>query len=136
MQQTKNLLEKFSESIQARDLEKILELFADEVDWDVPGDRETVPWLGKRKFKPEVKQFYELLWRSTEPISSRIERVLIDGSDAVIVGSFRSKMLATGVTVDSPFFSNMRIGAGRITKYTLLEDSYAIAKAMIKHPRT
>lgn len=51
MQQTKNILEKFSASIQARDLDKIVALFADEVDWNIQEMKKQYPGWEKGDLK-------------------------------------------------------------------------------------
>ncbi|WP_080931314.1 nuclear transport factor 2 family protein [Xanthomonas arboricola] len=39
-------------------LAAILELFADDVDWDIPGDSQSVPWIGPRQGHEGVAAFY------------------------------------------------------------------------------
>lgn len=124
------MLENFLTAIQTRDLDRILALYADEVDWNVPGDTVHVPWSGKRKSRAEIRQFYELLWESTTPVSAQVNLTLPQGNDVVIVGAFQSIMRKTGRHVGSLFCIHMTITGGEIIKYSLLEDSYAVAEAM------
>lgn len=114
----------------ARDLPSLVGLFAEHPDWDIPGDRERAPWLGKRGSREEIAAFYELLWQQTEPVSAAVDNMYFSDDSAVIAGSFSTKMLATGKVVDSPFFIQMTVQNGEILRYRLLEDSYAVSVAM------
>lgn len=127
---TQNIIQRFFKSLSERNLDELTKLFADKVDWYIPGDESKAAWLGRRSCKQEVAIFYELLWKNTEPVSVKIESVLIDNNQAVIVGEFSTRMLQTGKTVDSLFFIHITIQDNLIVKYRLLEDSLAVAKSL------
>ncbi len=59
-------------------------LFSENIDWYIPGDKEKASWLGRRKNRQEVKEFHELLWKKTAPVSATINNILFDGNTAVI----------------------------------------------------
>ena len=126
---TQNIIQRFFKSLSERNLDELTKLFADKVDWYIPGDESKAAWLGRRSSKQEVAIFYELLWKNTEPVSVKIESVLIDNNQAVIVGEFSTRMLQTGKTV-SLFFIHITIQDNLIVKYRLLEDSLAVAKSL------
>lgn len=105
-------------------------LFAENINWEIPGDEERVPWLGRRTRREELHAFYTLLWSSVEPLTVQVDDLLVDGPVAVISGSFTSKMLPTGKIVDSLFFIRITVADGLIATYRLLEDSYAVSVAM------
>ncbi|MDO6761729.1 hypothetical protein Q4566_16090 [Tamlana sp. 2_MG-2023] len=128
--QTQATIENFLKFLSIRNLNQITKLFSNEVDWFIPGDETKAPWLGKRSSRKEVEQFYDLLWSSTEPISAQISNILIDHENAVITGEFSTKMLQTGKIVSSLFCIVMIVENNLITKYRLLEDSYAVSKAL------
>jgi uncharacterized protein len=124
------IVQQFLQYLSQRDLENITSLFADKIDWYIPGDEQKAPWLGKRTSKHEVKAFFDLLWSDTDPVDATIDHVFIDGNRAVIAGSFSTKMLKTGRIVDSLFFIHMVIDNDRIVWYRLLEDSLAVSRSL------
>lgn len=128
--QTQTIVENFLKFLTERNLNQITNLFANDTDWFIPGDETKAPWLGKRSNRKEVEQFYDLLWSQTEPISAQISNIFIDNENAVITGEFSTKMLQTGKIVSSLFCVEMIIENNLITKYRLLEDSYAVSKAL------
>ncbi len=71
-----------------------------------------------------------LLWSGTEPLVANVEHIVMQGELAVISGEFTTKMLKTGRIVNSLFSILMRIENGLITKYRLLEDSYAVSESL------
>jgi uncharacterized protein len=127
---TQNVIQTFFKHLSERNLKDLADLFSDNIDWYIPGDETKAPWLGRRANKQEVSEFYELLWKNTEPISVEIENVFIDNDKAIIAGEFSTRMLQTGKIVDSLFFIQITIKDNLIIKYRLLEDSLAVAKSL------
>ena len=126
------LVQSFFTCLTERDLGKLLTLFDEEIDWYIPGNESAVPWTGRRNNLEEVKYFFQLLWQNTEPISAKVDHMVIDGSDSIITGEFSTKMLSTGKIVNSLFCIQITFKEGLITRYRLLEDSYAVSIAMSK----
>ncbi|WP_293946137.1 MULTISPECIES: nuclear transport factor 2 family protein [unclassified Sphingobacterium] len=116
--------------LQRRELNNLVDLFADEFDLEIPGNTAKIKWLGRRGSKPEVRQLFKLLWSAVEPVTAEIQTILTNGDQVIIKGNFTSKMLETGKLVDSIFFIHMRIHNHKIVEYTLLEDSYAVSEAL------
>jgi uncharacterized protein len=113
------------------DRDKVVELFADDVRWDIPGATEFVPWLGPRRNRAEVREFFDQLDKGLIPDRFDMERVLADGPHAVAVGRLRGTIRATGKVIDSAFTIQFEVDDdGLISKYLLLEDSWHIANAV------
>lgn len=120
----------FLRYMQERDLNNLVNLFAEEVKWEVPGDTDSLKWLGVRKNKAEIESFFQLLWAETEPLSAEIQKILADKDEAMIKGEFTSKMLRTNKDVTSIFFIHFKLHNMKIVEYTLLEDSFAVSEAV------
>lgn len=125
-------IQQFLQFMSVRNLTELTSLFSDSVDWYIPGDEQKAPWLGARNSKQEVSDFFDLLWKNTEPVSAKIDHIFTDDENAVITGEFVTKMLETGKIVESLFCIQMRIQNNKITRYRLLEDSLAVSKALEK----
>lgn len=131
MDSTRLVVENFLYYMQKRDLKNLVSLFADEVEWQIPGNTADIKWLGKRNFKSEVQNFFISLWSATEPLSAEVSKIFVDNFDVVIIGSFNTRMIETNKTVSSIFFIHFFLDKGKIAKYTLLEDSYAVSKSLM-----
>src|SRR5688572_4041813 len=93
---TQTIADDFLKWLSLRKLEPLMQLFADKVDWFVPGDEEKAEWLGRRNNKEEIEIFFRQLWANTEPLAANIEFVFTNEDRAIIAGSFTTKMLRTG----------------------------------------
>lgn len=131
MNDIQNTVQEFLQHLTSRNLEQLVSLFSEDIDWYIPGDEQNVPWLGKRNSKEDVAAFYTLLWQHTEPVSANIDCIYFNEQNVCISGSFSTKILQTDKIVDSLFFIQMTIKNGQIKKYRLLEDSYAVSRAML-----
>lgn len=126
----KTIVNDFLDYMHKRDLKNLINLFAEEVNWEIPGNTRDLKWLGIRKNKSEVESFFELLWKETEPISAEIHKVLFDKDEVILKGVFTTKMLRTDKIVTSIFFIHFKVYNGKIIEYILLEDTYAVSKSM------
>lgn len=129
-EKTQAIVQQFLQYLSERDLEKITSLFSESIDWDIPGNKHKAPWLGKRNNREEVREFYQLLWKNTEPIAAQVDRFLIEKNYAVLIGAFSTRMLATNKIVDSFFCIQITVENNFITKYRLFEDSHAVSEAL------
>jgi ketosteroid isomerase-like protein len=132
MSRTKDILSDFLRYLQKRDLQNLVNLFANDVKWDIPGNVKDIKWLGERKNIVEIQDVFQTLWKETEPVSAEIHKILVDKTDVIIKGLFTTKMLATGKIVTSVFFIHFTVMEGKIIEYTLLEDSYAVSQSLLK----
>ncbi len=132
MSLTKTILNNFLTYLQNRDLGNLVDLFADNVKWVIPGNDKDIKWLGTRRTKIEIEDFFKMLWKETEPISAEIHKILIENEDVIIKGLFTTKMLATEKIVNSIFFIHFIVNNEKIIEYTLLEDSYAVSQSLLK----
>ena len=60
-QHTRAIVERLYKRIGAGDIEGVIDLLSDDFHWDIPGDTETVPWLGKRDTPQAVREFFALM---------------------------------------------------------------------------
>lgn len=112
-----------------RRLAAITELFSEDADWDIVGDRERVPWIGPRWGRVEIAAFFRDLIGAIEPRRFEVRSVLADGERAVILGELASLVRSTGRLIETEFAFDLTVKQGRIVRYRMLEDSHAVAQA-------
>ncbi|WP_151810652.1 nuclear transport factor 2 family protein [Acinetobacter bereziniae] len=110
-------------------LAAVLELFAEKVDWDIPGNKEVVPWIGPRNDRESVGAFHQELAAQIAPERFEVQHILADDQDVVAIGELSSRVKATGSLIETPFAFLFTIKEGKIIRYRMLEDSYAVAIA-------
>jgi ketosteroid isomerase-like protein len=109
--------------------DEIAALFSADVQFEVPGDIGALPWIGRRTGRTAVSDFIRGTRSLLERIRFDVEGIMAKDDRAAIFGHLISKVNATGRTIDSPFALILQISAGKITRFQMLEDSFAVAQA-------
>jgi ketosteroid isomerase-like protein len=127
---TRTVVDAFFRRMAARDPDAIAALFAEQIDWYIPGHEALAPWLGRRRTRQDVADFFRQLNENVEPLRVELRRTLVEGDTAIATGEFASRMRRTSKVVESPFFIEITVRDGQITRYRLLEDSFAVVVAL------
>ncbi|MDM1375228.1 nuclear transport factor 2 family protein [Myroides marinus] len=126
-QQTEQVVNQFYDLLLGKVQGDIIDLFADEIDWDLPGNETKFPWLGKKTTKQQVKEeFFDLHPQYVEPIKFEVEFIAVNGVNATATGYLSSKILKSDKVFNSSFVGIFKVINGKITKYHFLEDSYKL----------
>lgn len=127
---TRATVQKFLALRLAGDTEGLVELFADEVDWQL-AENPVVPWIRPRSTGAEcAAQAAELAGHTVaEDARASVDAFLVDGADAVLTGHLSGTVRATGKPFAGPFALRLTVEDGRITRHHLYENSVSIAAA-------
>lgn len=131
--------------IAAGDPDRVAELFAEPVDWQLtwpvgrlppvvaPGGGPTVavPWIRPRRTRADVADHFRSLRAHHVPDLDRttVTRILVDGADAVVLGHIAQTPRHNGVGYTSPFALHLTVDAGLVTRYHVYEDSLTVLHA-------
>lgn len=126
----RTVVEQFLERLSLQDSEGIQELFADEVDWYVPGS-DSLPWTGRRTRSQDVASFFTTMWPHYVPGESEVtlERFLVDGAHIVLLGTFTHTIAASGRKFTTPSAMHLVVEEDRIVRMHLYEDTLLIEQA-------
>ncbi len=117
------------------DADKVAAVYAEHVDWrlDWPADEHgtNVPWIKDRSTRADVAEHYAEIAAHHDPERAGvdIERILVDGADAVITGTISNTVRRTGASYDARFALHLTVEDGLITRHHVYEDSLAVARA-------
>jgi ketosteroid isomerase-like protein len=113
-----------------RDAEGIGTLFADEIDWYVPGS-EALPWTGSRSRREQVAEYFRTMWPAYVPgqSSATVDKVVIHGDDAVVFSTFSHTVIKNGRRLNNPAALHLTIANGQIVRMHLYEDTLAVHEA-------
>ncbi|MFK0296474.1 nuclear transport factor 2 family protein [Streptomyces sp. NPDC090442] len=125
---TRETVEHFLARLATGDVDGVAALFAERVDWDVPGAAE-VPWLGIRTTRSEVVDYFTTHPTYVAKEEFVVERTLVDGVEAAVSGRFRSRVIPNGAAMESWFVLQLTVLDGEITRYRFYEDSLTVARA-------
>lgn len=124
------VVEQFLERLGVQDSEGIQELFADQIDWYVPGS-DALPWTGRRTRREDVATFFTTMWPHYVPGESEVtlDRFLVDEEHIVLLGTFTHTIAASGKKFTTPSAMHLVVEADRIVQMHLYEDTLLIEQA-------
>lgn len=105
-------------------------LFADSVSFSIPHPP-GIPWVPEVDSREGMRTFFDLLQTHVEAKEFELRHVIAEGDDVVLIGHMVSEVKATGRDIDTAFALHTTVQDGRITRYHLYEDTYAVAKASL-----
>jgi len=130
-QQTRATVDTFYARIGAGDISGVINLLTDDFHWEIPGDSEHVPWLGKRNTPEAVEEFFANMADHVDRKSFDIDRIVVDGQDAVVLGRAVVTVRSTGKLMDTQFAVHLVVeDDGHISRFFMYEDSWHVAAAM------
>lgn len=112
-----------------RDAGLIATLFARDARIEVPGDDGVLPGIGYRSGRAAAAALIEHARQQAEPVAFQIEDILASASRAVIVGELAARFRPTEKVVDTAFAIILTITRKRITRFQMLQDSFAVSRA-------
>jgi uncharacterized protein len=126
----KSVAGKLLESIGARDLAGMKDLFADEVEWFVPGSS-AMPWTGRRTQGDQAPDFFSVMWTYfvAGKSTANVDDMISDGKNVVITGTFTHVVEQNGNTFTTPVSLHIKVENGKINYLQLYEDTLLISQA-------
>jgi ketosteroid isomerase-like protein len=134
MTDTRTIAEQYLERVAAGNIDRILELFASDAELVILGSAR-IPWLGRRTTVAEFRQFYEQLFDLVTVNRFDVEKIVVDGDEAVILGDLHDTVNATGRSFGFPFAIRLTVHDGLIRLFHMHEDSYALHEAFAPEQR-
>ncbi|WP_246411766.1 nuclear transport factor 2 family protein [Amycolatopsis dendrobii] len=131
---TRAVVEEFVHRVGQGDPDRIAELFAEPVDWRLSWpepEHPVVPWIRPRSTRADVADHFRMLGSACVPEESdvRVDRILVDGTDAVVLGTSAQTVKLTGNRFATGVAVCLTVSGGLITRYHVYEDSLAVAEA-------
>ncbi|MEU5268041.1 nuclear transport factor 2 family protein [Streptomyces hygroscopicus] len=133
---TRALVEELLRRIGEGDPERIAELYAERSDWkldwpEAEHGRAATPWIRHRSTRADVADHFRELARHHvhEQAATEVERILVDGDDAVVLGEIRQTARSTGRAYRARFALHLTLENGLVTRHHVYEDSLAVAQA-------
>ncbi|HEY1178908.1 MAG TPA: nuclear transport factor 2 family protein [Phytomonospora sp.] len=131
---TRAVLTAFLTDLGAEDFDAVAGHFAETVDWKVnwpEGEYPAAPWIRPRSTAAEAAgNFREIAAHHIrDKAGFELDRILVDGDDAVVLGVTRQTSRATGKGFAAMVAVHMTVTDGKISRYHVYEDSLAVAKA-------
>jgi ketosteroid isomerase-like protein len=111
------------------DVDSILALLAEDVDWQYVGQREDIPFAGRWRGRQGMIAFLNNLAESTQAGESDPDEVMVCGEHVLTTGRRRAKVKATGRAFETDWAHLFTVRHGRIVRFREFSDTATIAKA-------
>lgn len=112
----------------------IAEMYTDKVDWQVSWpatEHPEVPWIRSRSTRADVADHFRTFNDTCTADQGKvsIDQILIDGPNAVLVGTSSQLVRPTGKRFTMAFALHLTIEDGLLTRHHMYEDSLSVAEA-------
>ncbi|UJW35524.1 nuclear transport factor 2 family protein [Saccharothrix sp. AJ9571] len=131
---TRAVVTGFLDRLATGDPDLVAGLFAEQVDWQLDWPAEghaAVPWIRARSTRADVADHFRQLneFHVPEKQGGGAPKILVDGTDAVVLGDIRQTVRATGRAYVARCALHVTVEEGLITRYHVYEDSLTVARA-------
>ncbi len=112
-------------------IQETLDLLDDNVIWNIMGDP-NVTTVGFLQGKDRVLRWMKSFPLNFAPLDFEIEDYFTTGSEVIVTGRFRHKIISTGRVAGSDMMIRFVVNDGLICKYQIFEDSAVLSQAFNK----
>jgi ketosteroid isomerase-like protein len=125
------IVEAFYKASAGRDIDRVIALIDDDVDWLVQGPVDVFAFFGQRRGKAAVLDGYREVALKLDVTGYEVEALLVEGDRAAAMIRLTSIVRATGkvMTVRTSQFSRFR--AGKMVEMRAVLDSYDMVEQTI-----
>jgi uncharacterized protein len=124
------IAQKFLEGIGGgRDPTEIAALFDADLVFEIQGNDGVLPWVGRKIGRQAIASFIRDVRTLTEPIAFEVDDILASNNRAAIVGALQTRINVTGKVAATQFAIILTITGNVVTRFQMLEDSFAVSKA-------
>jgi uncharacterized protein len=128
-QENINLVKQSYERFLQGDIEGIIKMCADDVEWEIPGPSD-IPTAGKYKGAEQLGQFFSTLGDSFEPVSFEPQEFIAQNDKVVTLGEYTWRIKSTGRTFSSKWAHVTTIRNGKFSRFLEYADTAAAADAV------
>jgi ketosteroid isomerase-like protein len=114
------------------DIEAVLRVLTDDVEWITPGPPDLMPVAGKRRGREEVAQFFSTLKEQEDVQSFEPEEYVAQGDKVIALIKYRGRVRATGKPVQADLVHVFTFAKGRVKSFREFYDTAAVLDAYKK----
>ena len=125
-----DLVKKAYAAFERGDVPALLELFADDLNFQHPMPQAIWSWAGRRRGRKAFVEFLEGSSQAIEREHFEAEEFIAGGDYVVVLLSERMRAKATGISFDNPHVHVFKIVDGKIVQFMIFEDTAPIIAAL------
>ena len=113
------------------DIEGLLQLVADDVEWITPGPSDIMPAAGHRRGREGVAEFFSSLSAQEDVELFEPQEYIAQGEKVVALAKYRGRVKATGRTAETDLVHVFDIKDGKVQRFREFFDTAAVLGAFI-----
>jgi ketosteroid isomerase-like protein len=133
-QENKQVVLRGYQLFQNKDIQGLLELYADDIEW-IGYESEYIPFAGAYRGKNQVAEFFSTLDQAQEAIRFEPQNVIAENDKVVVTGQAEWLVKSTGQKYDSFWVHVLTLQDGKVTQFQHYDDT-AAAEAAFRSPQT
>ena len=110
---------------------EVAAMATEDVSFEIPGDVNAFPWIGAKVGRQAFADFIRDQRELLTPNAFRVDDMLASDTRAVILGELSATIKRNGQTAETYFAIILTITNGLISRFQMLEDSYAASLAAV-----
>ncbi len=127
-QDNKQLIMRGYQLFQAKDIQQLLTLFADDIEW-IGAESEHIPFSHPYHGREQVAQFFADMDQAQEAIRFEPETFIAEDDKVVVTGQSAWLVKATGQRYESPWVHVFTVQNGKVTRLQQYNDTAAAEAA-------
>ena len=130
--QNEEIVRQAYQSYVNNDLESVLNICSDEIEWKAFGPPDLLPYAGVHRGRDQIARYFQILDDSEESNHLVPEEFIAIGDRVIVFGNYRARVNATGERFDTDFVHVFTLKDGKLTNFRDFYDTSAVVKAY--HP--
>lgn len=127
-QELKQLAMQGYQRFQNKDIQGLLELLTDDIEW-VGVEHDELPFAGVYRGKQQVAQYFTALDNAQEALMFEPKDVIAENDRIAVTGKSRWTVRTTGQTYDNPWVHIFTVRDGKVCRFEQYNDTAAALKA-------
>jgi uncharacterized protein len=99
------------------DIPAALAIYAEDIDWTVPGSPDVIPFAGRVNGRAAVAKFFELLAASEEVLAFEPREIMAERDTVVVCLFYRARVKATGRTYEGEGIHVFHFRNGKVASF-------------------
>ena len=128
IEQNKQLVMRGYQQFQNRDVQGLMDNFADDIEW-MGTESDYIPFSGTYRGKDQVAEYFMKMDQAQEAQQFEPQEVIAEGDKVVVTGRSIWKVKATGKTYENPWVHIFTIKDGKTTRFQQFNNTAAAEAA-------
>jgi uncharacterized protein len=127
-QENLEVVRKGYEAFRRGDVDSLLGLLAEDVEWIMPEVPER-SFTGTCRGRSQVREFFAALEASEETLEFTLDEFIVTGHRVAVTGRYGARVRATGRTFATPFAHLFTVADGQVRSFQEYYDTLTVADA-------